>query len=220
MTMETPTTNPMNESEPPSATTHGTHLIERLLGVLIAEQTQTLSFVNAQLAEVREARIEPYRELLIRVRDVHRKQLEDLEGNRTLAPDYDEDLPAEASDVLEENMGEGADLTTEILEDVQHTKDEAPSRSSQLADLYVDLAQLFIHYNMLHSLGIGMRDEPLAGMVWGHMREVHRLQMEVSLLMPRLVIRQPDCNPVGAMTIDELRNRAVEQTARACSEGS
>jgi hypothetical protein len=38
--------------------------------------------------------------------------------------------------------------------------------------------------------------------------------------MPRLVIRQPDCNPVGAMTIDELRNRAVEQTARACSEGS
>lgn len=198
----------------PDSSSQGEDLIERLLGILVTEQVQTLAFVNAQLAEVRESRIQMYRELLIRLRDTQRRHLTDLEGDRVLAPDYEEDVPPQENRILERSIGKGADITTKVLEDVQNSAEQAPDRSSQLADLYVDLAQLFIHYNMLHSVAIGVRDEPLAGMAWDHMREIRGLSMECSVLMPHLVITPPNCAPKGAFTVDKLRIRAIEQTER------
>lgn len=60
-----------------------------------------------------------------------------------------------------------------------------------------------------------MRDELLAGMAWSHMRDVKLLMNELSTLMPRLVILSSRCDAEAAMTIDELTERAVEQTVRA-----
>ncbi|MGK0188567.1 MAG: hypothetical protein ACI9R3_004378 [Verrucomicrobiales bacterium] len=101
-------------------------LIERLLGVLMAEHLQTLSSIKAQLAEVRDERLEPYRETLIRAKKLQVRHISDLDGDRLLAPEHEEDLPEEAKEAIETSTEVSANMTTDVLEDVVTEAAHAP----------------------------------------------------------------------------------------------